>query len=275
MGTRQIKSKKQTKDVRISFRLSKELYDLMTAKIRNDRLTESYVIRTALTRYLKNTELLDESSKINQKEKSMEILKVFTYKSTNPYYPNATSSHEYYSTDEGIFVNVAGLDGDLWLNQRIIPNQEVEVQIIISQNTVIQDAQVKLDGNLSYFRLDAEEIDWLAPFANMTVKKPLPEEIQEAKLSLAAYLKEVAELSKVFQADGFSVKDVTKNSGCALEITKKEVTVRIWVDETDKGFSYQAGYIGNPFSNRKSCVKRETLLKQANEILDQAIKGLI
>jgi hypothetical protein len=52
MEIKKDKTKKQNKEVRISFRITKELYNLLKEKMSNDRLTESYVIRTALIKYL-------------------------------------------------------------------------------------------------------------------------------------------------------------------------------------------------------------------------------
>jgi hypothetical protein len=77
-------------------------------------------------------------------------------------------------------------------------------------------------------------------------------------------------LANLFEEDGFTIiSKLRPDFHAQLEILKNNVVVRIWIDQNEEKnnkITYQAGTV---FSLKRSCVKPEALLKQANAVVKE------
>jgi hypothetical protein len=204
----------------------------------------------------------------------MEKIRTFTEKSNHPEFPNSCVVHEYLSDNGDIYVESTGIDGKRYEKEKIIKGQEVTIDIINFDRVIILGTKIKTEQGCIHL-YNMEEIDWLSHMANLKITKPNPERIKEAQDDLDACQKESEDLANLLKNDGFLVKGTPRNTIHMLEVTKKDVTTRIWIDKEGKGFSYQAGYMENPFANKRVCKKRETLFRQINTIISEVLSGKI
>jgi hypothetical protein len=192
-------------------------------------------------------------------------LKTFTKKSTHPDYPDAFISHRYTTDGTHIFVTSTGVDGTVWKDQKIIPGQTIKIEILFSVEKISLFGVVSVEGSHSH--LDLDELKWLAPLANFTLKEPPQKRVQEVENDRQEYVREILELTDMFKKDGFQVKNVSGKMACALQIVKRGVSLNIWIDQTDKGVRYQVGPTYVLFYTKRPCKKRGTLLDQANLLI--------
>jgi hypothetical protein len=171
------------------------------------------------------------------------------------------------------------LDGKEHEARKIIPGQKVKATIVLFENKLDIWGDVHLettDVNGQRYHIKQPEIAWLPTVMDIKIEMPQATAIKEAQNDLDIYKRETKELKELFEKNGFRVVDTSARLLCALEVTKKDVTARIWIDQDEKGVSYQAGYKENPFGgNKRHCKKREVLLRQVNTIITEVISGTI
>jgi len=126
--------------------------------------------------------------------------------------------------------------------------------------------------------IDPNEAQWLSNLTGIPVETvDNPEEIVDNYNALPEIVSSAKTLADMFQKDGFrTVNLLAPCHGCQIEIQKKDVIVRIWIDHTPKGdLEYQVAYQENPYSRKHPCKKPEVLLKQANRIVEEVLSEKI
>ncbi len=198
----------------------------------------------------------------------MEELKIFDH-----FIPhlNKVNSHTYLKDGEDIHIKTDGAGG---VNTyKVLKNQSIEVTLAINpENKVELDTGIKTEeGEFIHLSKEAE-IKYLAKTADFQVKWPSKEDRADLDDHLKLIEKETSELKDLFEKNDLLVNPGT--NVFALEIIKEGVSIRIYIDDTDKGIEYQAVLSLSPFSGEKRpCKKRETLLRQIDELVSLVKNG--
>lgn len=186
-----------------------------------------------------------------------------------------TAYHHYSIDDDKVFLQIKNSHYDETV--QIDPKGELRIDDVLLNEFGEEVPEIKIPAIDYPCRLTAicmEEAEWLSKLIGKPiVKSENPNKIYENYNASTGMIKYTKELEEVFKKDGFKIlNSLVPQHGCQLEIEKKNIRLRVWVDIMDaetEEISYDVGFLLDLMGeNHFTCTSIEELVEKSDVLVD-------